>query len=335
MAIEYQTLTFRTLESSNDNIAFTWCELSSTHLPDVSGVLKQVAIQCRSSSNSTFKPTPLHLGVWERRDDGNLILLGCSTNKVEQAVGALGVWEFNSIPFNCKKIVLAPLSEPNGAFNDVYGLSLASRCLTGDTDGCSAFHVSVGRKTVLPDITFTVEHPVFIPDDEPEPEPEQPVELREIDIRQYWPPVVRDTDEFQQIAAAENPVFNKLQACIYRVLQDVFVHDATDNGVRRWEAILNIEPAAGDTLDDRKSRILTYLSIKLPYTWRVLEQMLTEFLGDDLLSMRYVNDMATLTINVNGTSDENVRTIKTLLGKVLPENIEFAIYNQREVNENE
>ena len=151
--------------------------------------------------------------------------------------------------------------------------------------------------------------------------------LREIDISTYWAPIVAGTDEFKAIAEAENPEFNKLLACIYRVLQDSFIHDATDYGVSRWEVILGITPAAGDTLDDRKTRILTQLSVKTPYTWRVLKQMLLGYLDENQFVMDYINDEGKLVLHTDRISDDKLETINTLLEKVIPQNIEVVQYN--------
>ena len=161
------------------------------------------------------------------------------------------------------------------------------------------------------------------------------METREIDIRKYWPPVVRDTDEFQQIASAENPEFNKLVQCIYRVLQDAFVLYGTEYGVSRWESSLGIVPAAGASLDERKAAILAYLCVKLPYSWRVVKQMLSDYLTNEQWSMEYINDEGKLILRTDNISEDKMQTIKVLLANVLPKPIEVIHYNSKEVTENE
>ena len=160
-------------------------------------------------------------------------------------------------------------------------------------------------------------------------------ELRQVTIEEYWPLIVKNTAEFGQIAVAENPEFNNLAACIYRVLKDSFIDaDMTEYGVSRWEKILKLVPAAGATLDDRKAAILTYLSIKLPYTWRVLKEMLTSIFGDNFV-MQYITDEGKLILRTNNISDDKMQTIKVLLSNVLPKNIEILHHNTKEVTENE
>ena len=152
--------------------------------------------------------------------------------------------------------------------------------------------------------------------------------LREVKIEEYWPLIVKNTAEFGQIAVAENPEFNNLAECIYRVLCDSFIDaDMTEYGVSRWEKMLGITPAAGDTLDDRKTRILTQLSVKIPYTWRVLKQMLLGYLDESQFVLDYINDEGKLVLHTDRISDDKLETINTFLDKVIPANIEVVRYN--------
>lgn len=152
--------------------------------------------------------------------------------------------------------------------------------------------------------------------------------LREVKIEEYWPLIVKNTAEFGQIAVAENPEFNNLAECIYRVLCDSFIDaDMTEYGVSRWEKMLGITPAAGDTLDDRKTRILTQLSVKIPYTWRVLKQMLLGYLDESQFVFDYINDEGKLVLHTDRISDDKLETINTLLDKVIPANIKVVRYN--------
>lgn len=147
--------------------------------------------------------------------------------------------------------------------------------------------------------------------------------LREVKIEEYWPLIVKNTAEFGQIAVAENPEFNNLAECIYRVLCDSFIDaDMTEYGVSRWEKMLGITPAEGSSLDDRKAAILTQLSVKIPYTVRVLRQMLVGLLGEDNFTMKLNNDTATLTVAVSlDTTEAQIAEVESLLDRVLPRNL--------------
>lgn len=146
---------------------------------------------------------------------------------------------------------------------------------------------------------------------------------RVIEISNYWAAVVRDTAEFQQIAIAENPEFNTLLECIYRVLKDGFIHEATDYGVSRWERILGLSYVEGTTLEERKVQVLTYLSLRRPYTMRVLKQILTSVLGENTFDLSVNNDTCTLHLSL--VDSTHYDKIKTLLDKVLPQNLAVEI----------
>lgn len=143
---------------------------------------------------------------------------------------------------------------------------------------------------------------------------------RIVDINVYWTEIVRDTAQFEQIAVAENPEFNRLAECIFRALEDSFIHSATEYGVKRWESMLQIAPSSGETLEERKARILTYLNLKLPYTWRVLKQLIEDVVGEGNVEMNLDNDTQTLTIDV---PDTHIETVKDLVSRVVPMNLDI------------
>ncbi len=144
---------------------------------------------------------------------------------------------------------------------------------------------------------------------------------RIVAIENYWASVVRNTEEFKQIALAMNPEFNKLAECIKRMLQDSFVNNATEYGVSRWESMLKLAPNPDDTLEDRKIRVLTYLNIRLPYTWRTLQQMISSFVGENNFTMKFYNDISTLEVRVTPQSESTLDTIVTMLNSVVPQNV--------------
>lgn len=138
---------------------------------------------------------------------------------------------------------------------------------------------------------------------------------------QYWTSVVKGIGEFQQIAVAENPEFNEMAACLTRLLNDSFVKDATEYGVKRWESILNIIPNPGETLDDRKVKILGLLNMTLPYTYKMLDGVVASILDDYTMYIRGY----TLTLETVFKSDNEYRDINSLFEQVVPKNLMINI----------
>lgn len=144
---------------------------------------------------------------------------------------------------------------------------------------------------------------------------------RIIEIENYWARVVRDTAEFQQIADAENPEFNTVLKCLYNILKDGFINDLTENGAMRWEKILELPVSSTATLEERKVQILTYLSIRRPYTIRVLRAMLSAIMGEGNYTLNINNDTSTLTIALASTVEHMREKIDELCARVIPQNL--------------
>lgn len=144
---------------------------------------------------------------------------------------------------------------------------------------------------------------------------------RTIQIENYLPPVVREVDVFRQIAKAQNPEFNLLQSRIVRTFSERFIQTATEYGVKRWESLLLISPKVEDTLEQRKERILSHLNIKTPYTWRMLENMLGAYVGNDNFKLRFDNEQTKLFLTLNWLSFYAYDDIELLIKNVIPSNI--------------
>ena len=112
----------------------------------------------------------------------------------------------------------------------------------------------------------------------------------------YLPPVLKKVREYQAITNAENPEFQQVFDTSEEVLSNLFIHDATEYGVGRWEKILGIIPKATESLDARKFRILTRLNEQLPYTMRTLKQQLEALCGKDGYSIELYNDVYTIEV---------------------------------------
>ena len=324
MAIEYKTVTYRTVESTNDNATYCWVELSASHVPSVNGLIKRIVVQGATTSASGMTTDPMYLGLWERQDDGGLISLGCSKNAVTQALNQENTWDFDGAIVSGKSLLLGLLSSPDEHWTNNTDLLLRSRVQTNDTDGCVIL-TNIGRLRVTPDITFTVEYPEYVPDADPEPEPEPESEQRVIDISKYWIPIIRKTANFQQIAAAENPEFNLLVEKLNALEKDGFIPTATEYGVKRWEQILGLVASDGMTLDERKAQILNYLNVKTAYTIRTLRQMLAAIVGEGNYTMHIDNDTQTLHIEVPFSMQSKVAEVEQLLKRVLPMNLDVDI----------
>lgn len=145
---------------------------------------------------------------------------------------------------------------------------------------------------------------------------------REIDIRQYWANVIRNVEEFDQIANAENPEFKSVREYLTFCVQNGFVVDATEYGVARWEKILGLIPTENATLNERKTEILYYLNVQLPYTFKMVKEFLNTTLGEEnVFQCELFNNIYTWKIKISTSSLNSYVNVLKYLEKVSPMNI--------------
>ena len=140
-------------------------------------------------------------------------------------------------------------------------------------------------------------------------------------IIDYLPLCIQDFAEMTAIMDSEQVEIERLWGSSEDVLNDQFVVDATENGVKRWESILGLKPKATYTLDERKFNILARLNEQLPYTINALETMLTSLCGEGGYSLKIDNDKYTLLVKLSLLNEHNFEAVENLLDKIVPANI--------------
>lgn len=100
-------------------------------------------------------------------------------------------------------------------------------------------------------------------------------------ILERWPTILQDLLEFQRIAEAQQPEFDEANAIINDLHNDFSLFTLSERGATRWEEILELQPRAGDTIETRRTRILTKYLSQLPYTFRAMLRYLDQVSGGD------------------------------------------------------
>lgn len=95
-------------------------------------------------------------------------------------------------------------------------------------------------------------------------------------IIEHYPPVLQKIKEIQQIAKAEDLEFEKLGLSAAKVLQNMFLSTATEEGVARFESMLGIAAEAGQSLEKRKEHI-RYMTNRRKMSLSELENMLASY----------------------------------------------------------
>ena len=72
----------------------------------------------------------------------------------------------------------------------------------------------------------------------------------------YLPPIMQNFTEIKQITKVEQTEVNSLDFEIGRALDNAFIEDCDEYGIKKYEKLVGVTPTAQDTLESRKSRVL-------------------------------------------------------------------------------
>ena len=137
----------------------------------------------------------------------------------------------------------------------------------------------------------------------------------------YLPQCVQDFQEVKAIMNAEQTHVEKAWTDTQDVMNDQFIVDATENGVKRWENILSIAPKSTSTLDERKFNIQTRLNEQLPYTVKSLENMLFSLCGENGYKLKVDPGNYEIIVKLALYNANNIESINNLLDKMIPANM--------------
>ena len=152
-----------------------------------------------------------------------------------------------------------------------------------------------------------------------------------LDIKEYFPDVLKDVREFNMLDKAETPELKSLYECIAEVLDNGFIETAKEKGVARAEKIVGLSPRATDTLEERKFNVLAKYNEDLPYTVTKLNELLSILCGEKGYHLEINNSEFKLTVKVELTSKKSKTSVEELLERVMPVNMVLCVtlmYNQ-------
>ncbi len=150
-------------------------------------------------------------------------------------------------------------------------------------------------------------------------------------LMQYLPPYMQGYRELAQIMKGEQVEVDALWEALVDGMKEQFIGDATEYGISRWERIMGITPKATDTLDERRFRVLVRLNESLPYTYRSLNQRLSDICGSDGYVVALDTSAYTLNVKINLINRSNFGDVQELLDRIVPANLVVSleiIYNQ-------
>jgi len=151
--------------------------------------------------------------------------------------------------------------------------------------------------------------------------------MREVSLIEYLPLFIQEYHEMRKIMTAENPEFQFLWELNGQLRDNLFILTAGEIGVKRWEKLLGIFPLPYETLDERKATILLRINEQLPYTMRMLRNMLEVVCGEGNFEINLDANAYSLKIQLAIFSNTVADNVASLLKRIIPVNLIFIVAN--------
>lgn len=146
----------------------------------------------------------------------------------------------------------------------------------------------------------------------------------------YLPPIMQNFTEIKQITKVEQTEVNSLDFEIGRVLDNAFIEDCDEYGIKKYEKLVGVTPTAQDTLESRKSRVLIRWNDFIPYSYRVLIRKLNIFCGVNNYDISGDLKNYELFISTHLSIVGQATELEKMLDKMLPVPIVFTLFNNLE-----
>lgn len=145
--------------------------------------------------------------------------------------------------------------------------------------------------------------------------------IREVNLLSFLPEFVQEYREIKHIMNSEQPEIQKLEDETEIIKNNQFILSCDIDGIVRFENLLGITPKPDDTLDARKSRVITRWNDSIPYTYKGLKEKLNVMCGEgNYLLIPSFNEYGleiVVSLPLSGQADE----LDYMLSYMIPANI--------------
>lgn len=155
--------------------------------------------------------------------------------------------------------------------------------------------------------------------------------MNRVNLINRLPPFLQNKEEYIQTFKTKDVQFILLWEKINECFKNLYLHELTEYGVKRWEKIMRITPKASDTLDDRRFRIINRYLTNVPYTYRKIKHILNTLCGENgyKLELNHIN--YELRVKLELYSKKQIDEVKVILRRIIPANLVLEVsilYNQ-------
>lgn len=157
--------------------------------------------------------------------------------------------------------------------------------------------------------------------------------MRTVNLWDYLPPFLKEFREFQVLIDAQTPEVQALQDRLDQMMDNCFITKAHDAGLKRFEKLLGIFPAEGETEEYRRNTILSRWFDRLPFTVRGLLQRIGIIQGNNNIQV-YFEDDDPYTVHIVTRLEEagQVDSLIFIFRSMIPANLVIDSVNRIEGN---
>lgn len=134
----------------------------------------------------------------------------------------------------------------------------------------------------------------------------------------YLPEYMRGIREYISISDCESPVFESFNDDISNLQYEMFAYTASEEGIKRFENMLDIKASEGDDLEDRRLEVIIRLSGGKRQS---LAERLDELVGENNYTIELNKSSLTLTVRITVKKKSYLESVKILLDRIVPLNV--------------
>lgn len=142
----------------------------------------------------------------------------------------------------------------------------------------------------------------------------------------YLPSFIKKIEEFKKIMEINDLEILNINEGIDDILKNLFIFDASEDAINRYENILEIIPKSTHNLEKRKDNILFKYRQTLPFTVCNLIFMLNSICGENGYVLDIIYESFILKIKIKLENKGLKDIIDELLERVVPMNLIINVY---------
>lgn len=145
-------------------------------------------------------------------------------------------------------------------------------------------------------------------------------------IRELQPDYYSDVYEFDKLAETEEKEFDLFADKLAKQLNNLYITNADDKGIKLFEREYSIIPNAEDNLEIRRRRIISRLLPPQPITLKFIDKLLATMNFNTNSEVDVVKGIYRTMIDANEFTDEQVDQLNGLLNTYVPVSLLKQIY---------